>query len=464
MPMYFWRSPMPENAAPEINQKIIFHDAAGEFDETWLKGVDVHIERMNETGFWIGFDFPDGRRVMLNTGVYRGEWYFNLEEDALGDHQSASVCRPRNATKSAALVKANNDIHRLTESRDAISALFPEDAAHKHPESGVSLLDDVRDVIAKYAELRKDRDLLDRIEEFQTEINQIEPASAFPDRKWTIYMDDENIYRGSTFREAMYQLDAAMYAPTQEATCKESLQVQPPARHGKDGNGDQLRDTTKVISSPAEPSGNTTLEADNRRLRELLKEFHELADHLKIYTAGHRRRVAAALQPAATQPSGNTGEFKCATCRDKKQVPFVYGQEYDCVMSTTKPCPDCSATQPATEQPTTWLCLCRLPLPRHGAETDDGYIRCVNCKRVWTKDGKSATEQPRIWRVAFRDKKGRQYSEFQRTEELADLHVEWHRTQTVLGPTFDVRKQYSTDNGETWVDEQAGEPGKVQAE
>ena len=29
----------------------------------------------------------------------------------------------------------------------AISGLFPDDALHKHPETGVSLLDDVRDVM-----------------------------------------------------------------------------------------------------------------------------------------------------------------------------------------------------------------------------------------------------------------------------------------------------------------------------
>lgn len=46
------------------------------------------------------------------------------------------------------------EVQRLTESRDAISALFPDDAPHKHPETGVSLLDDVRDLIAENAELR----------------------------------------------------------------------------------------------------------------------------------------------------------------------------------------------------------------------------------------------------------------------------------------------------------------------
>ncbi len=59
----------------------MFHlDPDGEFDEVWLENVSVHIERMHDTGFWIGFDLPDGRRVMLNTGVVRGRWFFTLQE------------------------------------------------------------------------------------------------------------------------------------------------------------------------------------------------------------------------------------------------------------------------------------------------------------------------------------------------------------------------------------------------
>lgn len=50
------------------------------------------------------------------------------------------------------------EIQRLTESRDAISALLPDDAAHKHPETGVSLLDDVRDLTADRKRLTTERD------------------------------------------------------------------------------------------------------------------------------------------------------------------------------------------------------------------------------------------------------------------------------------------------------------------
>ncbi len=69
----------------------------GEFDELFLRDCSVHIERMNETGFWIGIDFAGGR-VTVNTGVYRGEWFFNVEEDTVGG-QSAQVTRPRRGVK-----------------------------------------------------------------------------------------------------------------------------------------------------------------------------------------------------------------------------------------------------------------------------------------------------------------------------------------------------------------------------
>jgi len=36
---------------------------------------------------------------------------------------------------------------------ESISELFPDNACHKHPETGVSLLDDVSDVITKYNDL-----------------------------------------------------------------------------------------------------------------------------------------------------------------------------------------------------------------------------------------------------------------------------------------------------------------------
>ena len=50
------------------------------------------------------------------------------------------------------------EVNRLTESRDAISALFPDDAPHKHSESGVSLLDDVRYLIAERKRIAEERD------------------------------------------------------------------------------------------------------------------------------------------------------------------------------------------------------------------------------------------------------------------------------------------------------------------
>ena len=43
----------------------------GEFDELWVGSANVHIGRMNETGFWIGIDPPESSglpRIMLNTG------------------------------------------------------------------------------------------------------------------------------------------------------------------------------------------------------------------------------------------------------------------------------------------------------------------------------------------------------------------------------------------------------------
>lgn len=38
--------------------------------------------------------------------------------------------------------------------------------------------------------------------------------------------------------------------------------------------------------------------------------------------------------------------------------------------------------------PSEWLCECQLTLPRNAANTADGYLRCVGCKRVYTTTGK----------------------------------------------------------------------------
>lgn len=69
-------------------------DHREEFDEVFVPNAFVHIERMNETGYWIGINAPGLPSLMINTGVHRGVWFFNVEEDAIGG-QSFSVTRPR---------------------------------------------------------------------------------------------------------------------------------------------------------------------------------------------------------------------------------------------------------------------------------------------------------------------------------------------------------------------------------
>ena len=69
-------------------------DHRKEFDEVFIKNAHVHIERMHETCYWIGIstkDFPD---LMINTGVEKGMWFFNIEEDSLKG-KSFQVQRPR---------------------------------------------------------------------------------------------------------------------------------------------------------------------------------------------------------------------------------------------------------------------------------------------------------------------------------------------------------------------------------
>jgi len=51
------------------------------------------------------------------------------------------------------LVDANKSLASAEEVIESISELFPDNACHKHPETGVSLLDDVIDVITKYSDL-----------------------------------------------------------------------------------------------------------------------------------------------------------------------------------------------------------------------------------------------------------------------------------------------------------------------
>lgn len=51
----------------------------GEFDELFVTGF-VHIERMDTRAFWIGIDTPGGQ-IHVRTGVEKGVWFFNIEQE-----------------------------------------------------------------------------------------------------------------------------------------------------------------------------------------------------------------------------------------------------------------------------------------------------------------------------------------------------------------------------------------------
>ena len=40
-----------------------------------------------------------------------------------------------------------------------------------------------------------------------------------------------------------------------------------------------------------------------------------------------------------------------------------------------------------------WKCTCGFTLPRNAAKTDDGYLRCKNCKEVWTREAEALKEE-----------------------------------------------------------------------
>src|SRR6185437_10408306 len=80
---------------PEGNHEFSCPD--GELDEVFINNASVHIERMHETAFWIGISCEGKPPLMLNTGVHRGTWYFNVEVDSLEDPKSFYVQRPRSS-------------------------------------------------------------------------------------------------------------------------------------------------------------------------------------------------------------------------------------------------------------------------------------------------------------------------------------------------------------------------------
>ena len=74
----------------------------GELDELFVYGAFVHIERMDDSSFWIGIYPPKSSGlpdIMLNTGVHKGTWYFNVRENCGDDPQDFGVSRPRKAKR-----------------------------------------------------------------------------------------------------------------------------------------------------------------------------------------------------------------------------------------------------------------------------------------------------------------------------------------------------------------------------
>lgn len=58
-------------------------DDESRIDEFLAQGVDIHIEGMTETEWWMSVTFPDGRIFDLNFGArdtLGGKGYFHAEE------------------------------------------------------------------------------------------------------------------------------------------------------------------------------------------------------------------------------------------------------------------------------------------------------------------------------------------------------------------------------------------------
>ena len=60
---------------------IVRLDGTGDLDEVCLDGVDVHIERMADNRFWIGFDHPDGTVDHVIISAKRAMVKMTFQED-----------------------------------------------------------------------------------------------------------------------------------------------------------------------------------------------------------------------------------------------------------------------------------------------------------------------------------------------------------------------------------------------
>jgi hypothetical protein len=81
-----------------MKQHDVSLDDRGELDEVFVSNADVHLERMSDGSFWIGIRAKGKPDISINTGMFRREWFFNLEVDAVGG-QRLYIRRPRRSRR-----------------------------------------------------------------------------------------------------------------------------------------------------------------------------------------------------------------------------------------------------------------------------------------------------------------------------------------------------------------------------
>ena len=74
------REVIPLLAVPR-QPAIVRLDETGDLDEVILEGVGVHIERMRDNSFWIGFDHPDGTVDHVTIRAKRAMVTMTFQED-----------------------------------------------------------------------------------------------------------------------------------------------------------------------------------------------------------------------------------------------------------------------------------------------------------------------------------------------------------------------------------------------
>lgn len=64
-----------------MSKAVVRLDGRKEFDELIVENATVHIERLDKKTFWIGIYPKKGPGWAVATGVERGSWFFNVQED-----------------------------------------------------------------------------------------------------------------------------------------------------------------------------------------------------------------------------------------------------------------------------------------------------------------------------------------------------------------------------------------------